>query len=340
MTTVVFVHGINTRGEAYDSAFARIRDALARCRPDVALRPCRWGDDLGALLKGQGQCIPRYDQTRGLDDRDAGPVDKADLWEMLDLDPLFELRLLGCGPPRPPRTSTPAQPSPGPGSPGSSASSSASTGWGTALARAGLSAADLAEAHHAVVFAPEFTQSFKAAADDPAEVPPVWARAVVAQAMAEPSGGPARGGCRRPRALVAGLTSEITAGVQPKGLAGEWLGHAPAVFGTRHALSRRGNYTRELIVPAVGDVLVYQGRGRAIRQRIATASPSTARSCSWPTAWAASPASTCSPRASCPRSSCWYRRLAGPVLLRDRCSASPPLRPVAAGAFPALAEPV
>ena len=144
---------------------------------------------------------------------------------------------------------------------------------GRALARAGLSAADLAEAHHAVVFAPEFTQSFKAAADDPAEVPPVWARAVVAQAMANHPEAPLAADADVRDALVAGLISEVTAGVQPKGLAGEWLGHALAVFGTRHALSRRGRYTRELIVPAVGDVLVYQGRGRAIRQRIRDSLP-------------------------------------------------------------------
>ncbi len=74
-------------------------------------------------------------------------------------------------------------------------------------------------------------------------------------------------------ALVAGLTSVVTAGVQPRGLAGEWLGHALAVFGTRHALSRRGRCTRELIVPTVGDILVYQGRGRTICQRIRDSLP-------------------------------------------------------------------
>ena len=51
MTTVVYVHGINTRGSAYDVTFGQIRDALARRRPDVTLAPCRWGDDLGACSR-------------------------------------------------------------------------------------------------------------------------------------------------------------------------------------------------------------------------------------------------------------------------------------------------
>jgi hypothetical protein len=99
---VVFVHGINTRGASYDLAFDRIRAALERRRPDVTVAPCRWGDDLGALLKGGGKSIPRYDQTKG----PGGPGDEAlreaDLWALLDRDPLAELRLLALRPAPPP----------------------------------------------------------------------------------------------------------------------------------------------------------------------------------------------------------------------------------------------
>jgi hypothetical protein len=80
MMTVVFVHGINTRGADFNLAFDRIRAALADRCPEVALAPCCWGDDLGATLRGGGQSVPRYDQTKGFGEVGGEAVEEADLW--------------------------------------------------------------------------------------------------------------------------------------------------------------------------------------------------------------------------------------------------------------------
>jgi hypothetical protein len=102
MKNLVFVHGINTRGAEYDLAFGRIRSAVAARCSEVAVVPCRWGDDLGAILRGGGKSIPRYDQTRGLGEPESEVVDEADLWGLLDRDPMAELRLMGLRPAPPP----------------------------------------------------------------------------------------------------------------------------------------------------------------------------------------------------------------------------------------------
>jgi alpha-beta hydrolase superfamily lysophospholipase len=77
-------------------------------------------------------------------------------------------------------------------------------------------------------------------------------------------------------ALVDALAGALTGGLRARGLVGDWVGHALAVLGTRHLLGRRGRYT-DLIVPAVGDVLVYQGHGQAIRDRIVDSLPDAGR---------------------------------------------------------------
>ena len=94
MTTVLFVHGTGVRLPAYEVMLASITRGVAGIRPEYSVLPCYWGDDYGASLQADGACLPRVDSGRGSGDS------TEDLsvarWTLLDVDPLFELRLLAA----------------------------------------------------------------------------------------------------------------------------------------------------------------------------------------------------------------------------------------------------
>lgn len=83
MTTVVFVHGAGVRRPALDMTVRRIRRGL----PGVDVVACDWGSTAGANLRFGGASIPRGIEAP------AG----ADVWAVLELDPLFELGILALG---------------------------------------------------------------------------------------------------------------------------------------------------------------------------------------------------------------------------------------------------
>src|SRR5262245_11511219 len=177
MATVIFVHGINVRGESYDLTLQLIRDALAQWRPDMVVAPCRWGDDLGARLRGDGKSIPRYDQTRGPAGPEDEPVEEADLWALLDRDPSAELRLLALRPAPPPTpfdprgAETTAEAWVRHAREGKTASSDR---LAKLLDRAGLGEPDLGAARRAVTYDPAFDAAVRSTAPDavPDEVAP------------------------------------------------------------------------------------------------------------------------------------------------------------------------
>lgn len=96
MSTVLYVHGTGVRQRAYDYAFDELTDGLRRVRPGFSVAPCCWGGSLGATLRADGACFPRRDSAREIPDDRGVP----DLWTLLDLDPLFELRVLGTAAPQ------------------------------------------------------------------------------------------------------------------------------------------------------------------------------------------------------------------------------------------------
>jgi hypothetical protein len=93
MTTILFVHGTGTRRTQFDATFEIIKQNLLSRRPDLTVKPCYWGEPLGAELYANGASIPDYSSTREPEE-----MKKEDqlvaLWEQLYRDPLFELRLL------------------------------------------------------------------------------------------------------------------------------------------------------------------------------------------------------------------------------------------------------
>jgi hypothetical protein len=273
MTSLVFVHGINTRGGVYDAASHQVKRALEARRGGVRVVPCRWGDDLGARLLAGGASIPRYDLTRDATVPGGGPADDTDLWGWLDPDPLAELRLLALRPAPPPAEFNPL----GGETPVQAVESrvreaSQAERLGAVAAGTGLSAADWAGACHAVIFDPAFAAAVRATADDPELLDRAWARAAVARAIADQPRAPVASDPSARDAAVDALAGVLTGGLRPRGAVGGWFEQALAAFGTRHARDRRGRYTEQM-VPVVGDVLVYQGHGRAIRQRIRDSLP-------------------------------------------------------------------
>lgn len=91
MVHVVFVHGTGVREPAYTNTFDAVRAGLTQALPTVTVHPCYWGGEHGSTI-GAGQSIPLYAQTMGL----AGSSTSNSVfeWSMLLDDPLIEMRLL------------------------------------------------------------------------------------------------------------------------------------------------------------------------------------------------------------------------------------------------------
>lgn len=94
--TILFVHGTGVRKAAFEATAARVKQGLKDIgRGDLQLRPCLWGDELGAKLHRGGLSIPDFEGEK--------PPTPADgqglaLWALLADDPMFELRELAAAP--------------------------------------------------------------------------------------------------------------------------------------------------------------------------------------------------------------------------------------------------
>lgn len=92
MPTLLFVHGIGVRGDAWFSGFDLISRKAKKFLPDVEVKGCQWGDAFGARLHSGGSTIPGYARSGGSDpDVDASSRAR---WYLLSEDPLLELRIL------------------------------------------------------------------------------------------------------------------------------------------------------------------------------------------------------------------------------------------------------
>jgi len=90
-TKVLFVHGTGVRKDSYLATCDEISRELAKRGLPAELEPCLWGEPLGASLGMDGASIPDFNLPVG-----KGPSDKQliGLWALLGRDPLFELRAL------------------------------------------------------------------------------------------------------------------------------------------------------------------------------------------------------------------------------------------------------
>jgi hypothetical protein len=105
MATILFIHGTGIRRGSYFRTFASIQHALDDYEIAHTLKPCLWGDDLGA--SPPVHAVP--DVTIRAPDRTFTRAQEYARWDILYRDPLFELRLLVNRPaagPRPPVAGT------------------------------------------------------------------------------------------------------------------------------------------------------------------------------------------------------------------------------------------
>ena len=279
MTTALFVHGTGTRDPAFSQTLGDVRAAL----DGVAdVQPCYWGERHGAWLHADGASIPEYPSTRDVTDVLADVPPDSDeefqitLWRLLLDDPLAELRLLAesAGPAR----------EIGLGETTASLDLTRLADWSTLLAaddplRAKIADSRLAPLLAEVCGAVQNSGAFRDAENAADELTRrvVAARAVVAGALCladeREIPTPARIDADLRDALVDGFTvllveksRDVFDGVRDfmrdhikrplVGLAARGV--------TNRVRRKRGALTDSVTGPA-GDILLYQGRGNAIR---------------------------------------------------------------------------
>ncbi len=92
MQTILFVHGTGVRAGSYEETLAEIRRQVAGWT-GVRVEGCFWGEELGTSLV-EGASVPTFDATRAVGETTGTSDPEEDAWRMLLIDPTFELRLL------------------------------------------------------------------------------------------------------------------------------------------------------------------------------------------------------------------------------------------------------
>ncbi|MEV6692693.1 hypothetical protein AB0M35_14600 [Micromonospora sp. NPDC051196] len=269
MTTVVFVHGTGVRQPHFDATFARVTAEIANVDGSVPVLPCYWGEPHGARLSRDGASIPDGMRPRGTDDDslDDGEVRR---WALLEIDPLFELRLIaatGAGA----REVAPHTVPPGRRIRQAALELPTSPQVREAAGRAGL-AETFDPAVTTVLGAPVTADAL--AAGQQTELATALAAAIVAEAMTradQQAGGPVPLiGQRRDalvELLVAQLHGDARAMMGRAVMAGAQLA---ATLGATRPAERRRLALTSAVSPAAGDIMVYLARGAAIREHITT----------------------------------------------------------------------
>jgi hypothetical protein len=100
MPKLLFVHGTGVRLEGYQQTLGIIAKKVGS---HAEVIPCYWGD-LGSCLNAAGKSIPNYDSTRSITDLETDALDQdayqIELWRTLLSDPLHELSTLALMKPR------------------------------------------------------------------------------------------------------------------------------------------------------------------------------------------------------------------------------------------------
>jgi hypothetical protein len=271
MGTVVFVHGTGVRRARFDTLFARVSAGFAEAAPEFRMAPCCWGDRHGSRLAADGATIPAPDTYRAA----AGESDVDDdvlSWALLDLDPLFELRLAtlrletveDIGPPD-------AVP-PGEALGAALREASRDDRFAALLAEAQIATADFDDAVTWVVQSEPFAQAVARPAA--ADVLAALVRAVVAATLhivdaridgSLPVTGDLRDELVVRLAVLVGSERGIGTNLARVGV------RLAMKLGATRPIERRRLALTEAASPASGDVLKYLARGSCIRAAIGTA---------------------------------------------------------------------
>ncbi|MEU0005617.1 hypothetical protein ABZ079_15350 [Streptomyces sp. NPDC006314] len=270
---LVFVHGTGVREKRFTRLSGLVSDKLRSRLPSAEVHAVCWGEAHGASLSAGGASIPRGGRVvRG--PADGTPLDEeAAGWGLLLADPLCELRVLAeCAPA-----------DDGVGTPGVRAAgrqvADALEELPAALAadrdltgpvRAVGGMPNLLTSAETVASASEFADACDAAAYAPAvrELGYATARAVIACALAVAGDEALCTGDERD-SLVDLLCVRLGgAGRFPGGRVGAVLGTLALRLTTQPLLDRWRTSLTTGAVPALGDILRYQARGRPLRDHL------------------------------------------------------------------------
>lgn len=265
MVTILFVHGTGVRARSFDDTFKALSDNLAVIRPEFTAAPCYWGDSCGSRLLAGGTSIPSGDGTRGPGEPDDDGERSA--WALLELDPLYELRLVPVGelplPELPPHAEIPGRNL-------AAAVERALTAESVeaAAVSAGL-ANDLRDGCDSVVNSESFRVASQFDKEVGGQLHVVVARAVVARAILRADqrldGTLALDGHHRD-ALVEAITAVL--GGSDRGVSSEIGMKFLLGAGLTRPIERRRKVITHAVAEAPGDVLLYLVRGAPMREFI------------------------------------------------------------------------
>ncbi|MBJ7297072.1 MAG: hypothetical protein JHC73_12315 [Dolichospermum sp.] len=270
MTTVIFVHGISVREPVLSQTFTQIKGKLQEELPNLTVVSCAWGDSLGARLNADGASIPLYNSTRN-DNQAIQPDENIIRWAQLYQDPLYELRLLSL------KTSeergfTPGQEEPSEKLDKRVQQFKPSDELQAKLKECGI--ADVfAEARQNVIESPAYREALDTISDTLTEYRDAIARAIIAESIAiceeQETFAPILNNSTLRDDVVTSFGSEI---YYAEAAIGDWLiqqilNLAQSPLATYY-LNRNRGVISDVTYPAVGDILLYQGRGQKIRDLI------------------------------------------------------------------------
>ncbi|MFG2011563.1 hypothetical protein ACGFNF_21110 [Micromonospora sp. NPDC048868] len=268
MTTVVFVHGTGVRKPHFDATLARIRAEVAHVEGAITVRPCYWGEPFGARLSRDGASIPDGMRPRGVDE-DAPDDVEVRRWALLELDPLFELRLIAAAGTGAHEVAPHLEP---PGRRIRQAALELSTSPHVRVAAGEAGVAETFDSAVSTVLAAPVTVDALAVGEQ-TELAAALAGAIVAEALtrADQQAGaplPLTGQLRDAlvELLVGQLQGDARAVARRIVLAGARLA---ATLGATRPAERRRLALTSAASPAAGDIMVYLARGAAIREHIA-----------------------------------------------------------------------
>ena len=272
MTTVIFVHGTGVREEAYEESFGKVVSALGK-RAGVSVKRCYWGH-LGSALRAGGASVPEYDSTRAVEDSDGATVTDDEylvaLWGVLYEDPLYELRVLAV------RGGDAGERAPGQLSPGAALRQRGqifeiTPGLRSLLERGGVFQ-EFEPARLAVTSSAAYSVALAEASTTLGDYRAAVARALIAEAVLRVKrSGKLPSLARDARLRDATEQALIEAlGGEERSIGGwvkqQFCGLAFRL-GTPYVERRRGAIT-DAAYPAAGDILLYQARGKEIRDFI------------------------------------------------------------------------
>jgi hypothetical protein len=284
LSSIVFVHGTGVREMAYSKTFDKFHAETLKIRADVSVVRCYWGGSCGSRLRAEGQSIPAGRaaprSTAAQTARSPLPprtwaTDEAEEdmpWSILELDSLFELKLMavterGAG------GLPPGAPPPSELVPEVAEKIAADEAVRERVADAGLD--EVFGLAVAEVFADKSVSAVLSRGPAYDEVWPAMARSVVAKSLIladGDSGGsfPIDGVTRD--ALVGDILSAL--GGSPRGGVGASLGQmglgVALRLGAMTPVERRRDVITRATSPMAGDVAMYLARGDGIRDYIGT----------------------------------------------------------------------